>query len=500
MKLVCLVLCVYTLQVNSFDSKSGKYTPPVYLPGSLVPYFVPPPPILRASALPHLVKDRLHVPPTLHGIGHHPVKPLLPLPGPAHVNKLPHSPIGHSLHLPHLPHQPLIPHSKIPEIVVTPPHVQKTLRSAGSSLSHLSPSTLSHLPNLHPSHPLTANKDFLRLADPRHLHIHHHGSFQKSIHKDIFHEEVPHEVHHIEHHHHHHVPVHHHHINETPKKLLIKKTIVKKFRDALEPHRRLRRALPSVLATKLITDPKSKVDLKGTLDNVRNAAKDVCESLQSPVYHVRDAIGSIRDVAFSAMKMSPTGLLIPSTYGVMELKPGAETVGAINPEIYKYDHNGKPTEIRIDLKAKEMLENPEETLNAVQFMLRNGFRKGSDSIQHAGDAVHSIRRAVLTVPQSALKLLYPFYKSIELRQDKDGFKPTGLLGAQAAVADSTPRLVGVGRLLELLKAATNSDSLPEQVSIPLSNAISANEERREKYKNFIKKLRSDAREKIQSLN
>lgn len=73
---------------------------------------------------------------------------------------------------------------------------------------------------------------------------------------------------------------------------------------------------------RLAADPKSRIDLKSTIDNFKDATKNVCESIQSPVYHIRDAIGSARDVFFSLMKATPTGLLIPSTYGVVELKPG----------------------------------------------------------------------------------------------------------------------------------------------------------------------------------
>lgn len=493
------MICVWTLQVSSAQNflirtgplhspLLGKPPPPVYLRGPLVPYFVPPPPALRSAAPPNSPMHSLHVPPSmLPAVGRHPLAHH-PLNVPPSAGRVPHSKLPVSPH--HLPN--------VPQLLVTPPHSvpQHTLRSV-----HHPVSPLGHLPALLP---LLLNKPSPRLADPRHLHVHHHIHHGGELlhHSDLSHGGL--------HTHHHHLPaappVHHHHFHAEPHGVVIKKTLIKKFRDGeAQPHplRRFRRTLPAVLAAKLATDPRSKVDLMGTLDNVKDATKAVCESIQSPVYHVRDAIGSARDVLFSVLKMSPTGLLVPSTYGIMELKPGdeAETTGAINPEIAKYVPNFDGKAIATELTTNEISDaNPDETLTAVQFMLRNGFRKARDSVQHAGDAVHSMRRAVLTAPRSAVKLLYPFYKSIELGQDGDGLRPAGFLGAKPVEPDPTPRLVGAGRLLELLRAATASESARETVSARFGGVSTAASEGREKYRNFINKIRNDVRERFQSLD
>lgn len=179
----------------------------------------------------------------------------------------------------------------------------------------------------------------------------------------------------------------------------------------------------------------------------------------------------------------------------------SEVVGGINPNISNYIPDGKVFQSGGSFGSNDFIDkNAGETLTAVHFMLKNGLRKAKDSVQHAGDAVHSMRRAVLTIPRSTVQLFYPFYKGIELDQDKDNKPTTGLLGSRAFVPEPTPRLVGAGRLLELIKAAaSNEEGVPgisERVSAPLANIKSAIENRKEKYQNFIKKLRDDVKGKI----
>lgn len=120
-------------------------------------------------------------------------------------------------------------------------------------------------------------------------------------------------------------------------------------------------------------------------------------------------------------------------------------------------------------------------------------KSARDSAQHVGDTAHSIRRAILAVPKSTLKLMLPYLKSLELQKEKD--EANGVLGLGALkrpLSNDVTKIVGAGRLLDLLRAVASDEGSYEKVGAPQGPM-------RCKYKYFLNRLKEKLKDKIISV-
>lgn len=354
-------------------------------------------------------------------------------------------------------------------------------------------------PMLLAPYPIEHAPGIVGVPDPRNLHLHTHH--QVHHHPGSFWSDHQHHAHFIKH-----QPVKRPNIH-------LHQTIVNKIqarnRGGVGSHlfqapsiwslppvhqHRYRRALPQVAAARLAVDPNVRVNVIGTLDNVKDATKDICENNDSPLYHMREAIGSARDVLFSVVRMAPTGLLVPTSYRVATLQD-SDKLGAINPALLNEGGVNKieTSDISPIIPIPEG-EEAKDAFSAVYVMLRNGLKGARNSAQHVGDTVHSVRRAVLAVPKSALKLFLPYLRSVELQKShKEGVLRT----ANPTLADPEPqKFAGAGRLLELIREIAASDSSHERVaSAHVKCEIPKKPDASKTYKDFINKIKKDYQDK-----
>lgn len=72
---------------------------------------------------------------------------------------------------------------------------------------------------------------------------------------------------------------------------------------------------------RLVGDHNAKIDVSKTAENVGAATKNVFENEKSPVYHMRDFVGSSQDALMSILGARPRGVLIPSKYVLKTIVP-----------------------------------------------------------------------------------------------------------------------------------------------------------------------------------
>lgn len=69
---------------------------------------------------------------------------------------------------------------------------------------------------------------------------------------------------------------------------------------------------------RLFTDPVSKLDIPRTFENLGAVARSTFEHETTPMYHVRNLVGSAKDAVVAAMKIPNQNFITPSKYQIVD--------------------------------------------------------------------------------------------------------------------------------------------------------------------------------------
>lgn len=202
----------------------------------------------------------------------------------------------------------------------------------------------------------------------------------------------------------------------------------------------------SVPLVKLIADPNVKLDMPKTLENLGTITKQSFENKRAPMYHVRNMLGSAKDVVLSALKVAPQDLIIPSQYKIVDKNVFLEspaptsnkeegtgggesdTVGAVKKlslldklKLRRVSLTERMSP-EASLKGSRLQSDPivgdsgdfidfVGTFQRVGSVIRDSIRSGQDTLKHLGDVAHSARKAFTTARFSAPRVLLPYAKA-----------------------------------------------------------------------------------------
>lgn len=208
---------------------------------------------------------------------------------------------------------------------------------------------------------------------------------------------------------------------------------------AIDINRRSKRsdAIPLI---QLMADPNKKLDMVKTLDNIGTITKKSFQDKKAPMYHLRNILGSAKDVAVSSLKVIPQDFLIPSQYKIMDKKGPEyeafltyqrEGTNKVNNESVLVgaavvaEEEGVPKSTtflerlrkKFKLKSRFAAESEENSNNFVETfaklgtILHDSILASQDTMKHVGNVVHSARKAYTTAKLATPRILLPYAKA-----------------------------------------------------------------------------------------
>ncbi|GLV34566.1 hypothetical protein CBL_09047 [Carabus blaptoides fortunei] len=200
---------------------------------------------------------------------------------------------------------------------------------------------------------------------------------------------------------------------------------------------------------RLVGDHNTKLDMSKTAENVGAATKNVFENDKSPVYHMRNLVGSSQDALMSMLSARPRGVLIPSKYRIVSADE-TPIVGAINPGLYQQNGPSPSDQEQQDEDGEEQPQYEEysgrwpvefdDTFSRIGSILRESVQRAHKSAEHAVDAVHSARQVVATARKYWPKILLPYAGAVEVEKKQRGEEMVG--------SAQDPNFVGIGRIMD----------------------------------------------------
>ncbi|XP_044759481.1 uncharacterized protein LOC123317158 [Coccinella septempunctata] len=189
----------------------------------------------------------------------------------------------------------------------------------------------------------------------------------------------------------------------------------KNYQDSNKMEKRGKR---SATITKLLNNPDVRLDVPKTLDNIGVITRNAFEDERSPMYHVRQFMGSTKNAVLSAMKIPPQNLVIPSNYEIRNINPEEiaeeedHLVSGINPKILS----------RSSFRNPESTENFEdtypsdpygivETFARVGGAIRDSVRSGQNTLNHISNIAHDARKIFHTTKNTVPRVLLPYAKA-----------------------------------------------------------------------------------------
>ncbi|XP_025837089.1 uncharacterized protein LOC112906686 [Agrilus planipennis] len=226
--------------------------------------------------------------------------------------------------------------------------------------------------------------------------------------------------------------------------------------DNVKVNERPKRSLPLV---KLAVDPNAKLDVFQTSDNMGKLIKSSLDDERSPVSHLKDMTGSLRDTFISSTRLIPSDVIIPARYKVIDthqhdivkipLSKNSEHtdrennfVGGINPAVYQQPAvstsksgtvSKEPLKNTTLKKSKTLLSKDPEKLSSsdptsfyktyqkIGDMIRNTVVSSQQTLSHVNDAISSGRKLAHSTKGAVPRLLLPLSKVPAL--EKPGSKP-----------------------------------------------------------------------------
>ncbi|KAJ3645343.1 hypothetical protein Zmor_023009 [Zophobas morio] len=236
----------------------------------------------------------------------------------------------------------------------------------------------------------------------------------------------------------------------------------------------------SIPITRLISDPKVKLDVPQTVENFGTATKHSFEDERAPMYHLKHMIGSSKNALLSAMRIPPQNMIIPSDY---------EIVRSSESGVYDNEPDDDPSS---------------HTFTRVGQMVRNSIKSGQETAAHLSDVAHSAKNMFSTARHSAPRLIIP-YSQIPALQDTRRPRPNKALLLTPRIldlaeetrksSDSRPNFVRLGHLMDAVGISKpNPKSLELQKIVFGPRGISegrADEKLAELYSKFRHKYDDD---------
>ncbi|CAG9832995.1 unnamed protein product [Diabrotica balteata] len=145
----------------------------------------------------------------------------------------------------------------------------------------------------------------------------------------------------------------------------------------------------------LLTDPKLRVDVPKVLENLGTFAKTLLDHKDTPIYHIRNIVGSAKDVALATIKIPNQNFIVPSGYNIVDNPNKGDTIlESAYPDIssrFGDESDG------IQDWPQELVQN---TFQNVGHVIRNAVRSGQEAIHHVGEITNHAKKAILTARQA----------------------------------------------------------------------------------------------------
>ncbi|XP_072394551.1 uncharacterized protein [Diabrotica undecimpunctata] len=151
----------------------------------------------------------------------------------------------------------------------------------------------------------------------------------------------------------------------------------------------------------LLTDPKLRVDVPKVLENLGTFAKTLLDHKDTPIYHIRNIVGSAKDVALATIKIPNQNFIVPSGYNIVDNPNKGDTIlESAYPDISS--RFGDESDGGQDW-PQELVQN---TFQNVGHVIRNAVRSGQEAIHHVGEITNHAKKAILTARQAPEILMH----------------------------------------------------------------------------------------------
>ncbi|XP_056637610.1 uncharacterized protein LOC130445776 [Diorhabda sublineata] len=208
-------------------------------------------------------------------------------------------------------------------------------------------------------------------------------------------------------------------------------------------HTRIKRHVP---IKTLLLDPRVNVDVPKFMDNIGTFTKTLFDHKDTPLYHVRNFVGSMKDAALATMKIPNQNIIVPTEYNIVDNPNKEETIlGNSYPNLSSRFGN---EDEEIPNWPQELVQN---TFQNVGQVVRNVVKSGQEAVQHVGEMTNHAKKVIMTSKQ-APDILLQTVTPIPLATDKKKFMLNSRFGGDTVLAqpEQQPQVefIKMGHLLD----------------------------------------------------
>nr|CAH7744370.1 unnamed protein product [Callosobruchus chinensis] len=194
---------------------------------------------------------------------------------------------------------------------------------------------------------------------------------------------------------------------------------------------------------RLLTDPNTKLDMTKTLENVGTVARSAIEHQRAPLYHFRNAVGSVRDAVVATMKIPNQNFIIPAQYEIVNQQDAPQLAARFGEE------NDKCSDDPVT-----------DTFQRVGSVVRSTIKSGQEAIGHIGQAANHARTAIHTTHNATPRL-----RLAKIPARVQTPKLSSRMGGDETVGEPEPKnFVNLGRIMDAV-GISNPDSTVGSESI-----------------------------------
>nr|CAI5839942.1 unnamed protein product [Callosobruchus analis] len=192
---------------------------------------------------------------------------------------------------------------------------------------------------------------------------------------------------------------------------------------------------------RILTDPNTKLDMTKTLENVGTVAREAIEHQRAPLYHFRNAVGSVRDAVVATMKIPNQNFIIPAQYEIVNQQDIPQLASRFGGE------NDKCSDDPVT-----------DTFQKVGSVVRSTIKSGQEAIGHIGQAANHARTAIHTTHRTT-----PVLRLAKIPARVQTPKLSSRMGGDETVGEPK-NFVNLGRIMDAV-GISNPDSTVGSESI-----------------------------------
>uniref|UniRef100_A0A6P7FAD5 Uncharacterized protein LOC114327359 n=1 Tax=Diabrotica virgifera virgifera TaxID=50390 RepID=A0A6P7FAD5_DIAVI len=228
----------------------------------------------------------------------------------------------------------------------------------------------------------------------------------------------------------------------------------------------VRRKRHDVPVETLLTDPTLKVDVPKVVENIGTFAKTLLDHKDTPLYHIRNIVGSCKDVALATIKIPNQNFIAPSGYNIVDNPNKDNTIlESAYPDISsRFGDECEGESERVGQDWPQVLV--ENTFQNVGHVIRNAVRSGQEAIHHVGEITNHAKKAILTARQTP-EILMHTVSPIPVISDDEKVSLNSRFGEEdhdSSIGETqqTTEFVKMGHLLDAA-GVSNPASTPDAI-------------------------------------